>query len=145
MNDELEKLLYTRYPRLFKNVSNPNRPLDFFWGCEHEGGWFDIVDSLCKRIVKHIDWKYRDLPEEKRPYPLVQQIKEKFGTLRFYLDRQDDEIHAMIMLAEEMSSRICEVCGCPGTIRPGSWVKTYCDKHAEERGYNGKTEKRQSN
>lgn len=141
MNDELEKLLYTRYPKLFKNVTNPNRPMDFFWGCEHEAGWFNIVDSLCKEIVRHIDWKHRDTPKDERPYPLIQQVKEKFGSLRFYVDREDSEISAMISLAEEMSSRTCEVCGCPGTTRPGRWIKTLCDKHAEERGYNGKSEK----
>lgn len=141
MNDELEKLLYTRYPKLFKNVTNPNRPMDFFWGCEHESGWFNIVDSLCKEIVRHINWKHRDTPEDERPYPLIEQVKEKFGSLRFYVDREDSEISAMISLAEEMSSRICEVCGSPGTLRPGGWVKTLCDKHAEERGYNGKNEK----
>lgn len=141
MNDELEKLLYTRYPKLFKNVTDPNRPMDFFWGCEHEAGWFNIVDSLCKEIVRHINWKHRDTPEDERPYPLIEQVKEKFGSLRFYVDREDSEISAMISLAEEMSSRTCEVCGCPGTLRPGGWVKTLCDKHAEERGYNGKNEK----
>ena len=141
MNDELEKLLYTKYPKLFKNVTNPNRPMDFFWGCEHEAGWFGIVDSLCKEIVRHINWKHRDTPEDERPYPLIEQVKEKFGSLRFYVDREDSEISAMISLAEEMSSRTCEVCGCPGTTRPGSWIKTLCDKHAEERGYNGKIEK----
>ncbi len=133
MNDELEKLLYTRYPKLFKNVTNPNRSIDFFWGCEHEDGWFDIVDSLCKQIVQEIN--------DERPYPLIQQVKEKFGSLRFYVDREEPEISAMIALAEEISSRTCEVCGSPGTLRSGSWMKTLCDKHAEERGYNEKTEK----
>ena len=141
MNEEFEKTIYSRYPKLFKNVTKPDRPMDFFWGCEHEAGWFNIVDSLCKEIVRHIDWKHRDTPEDERPYPVVQQVKEKFGALRFYVDREDSEISAMISLAEEMSSRTCEVCGSPGTLRPGGWVKTLCDKHAEERGYNGKSEK----
>ena len=141
MNEEFEKTIYSRYPKLFKNVTQPDRPMDFFWGCEHEAGWFNIVDSLCKKIVRHIDWKHRDTPEDERPYPVVQQVKEKFGALRFYVDREDSEISAMIDLAEEISSRTCEVCGSPGTLRSGGWVKTLCDKHAEERGYNGKNEK----
>lgn len=140
MTDELEKFLYTQYPILFKNVSSPKRSIDFFLGCEHEAGWFNIVNSLCKQIVEHINLKYHDLPETKRPYPLVKQIKEKFGTLRFYVDRKDFEISMMISDAKEISSRTCEVCGSPGTLRPGSWVKTLCDKHAKERGYNEKSE-----
>jgi len=130
MNEEFEKTIYSRYPKLFKNVTKPDRPMDFFWGCEHEAGWFNIVDSLCKEIVRHIDWKHRDTPEDERPYPVVQQVKEKFGGLRFYYYGGDDIIAGMVSFAEAMSQQICEKCGNKGTTNwKRSWVKTLCEEH----------------
>ena len=123
MNEEFEKTIYSRYPKLFKNVTQPDRPMDFFWGCEHEAGWFNIVDSLCKKIVRHIDWKHRDTPEDERPYPVVQQVKEKFGTLRFYIEGGDEEVFGMIKMAECMSRNVCEITGDIGSsTTPPMWA-----------------------
>lgn len=59
----------------------------------------------------------------------VAQVKEKFGSLRFYINGADDTIFGMISLAETMSTRTCEVCGDKGKIKAGGWIKTLCDKH----------------
>jgi hypothetical protein len=60
------------------------------------------------------------------------QIKEKFGTLRFYYDGGDDYVDGIVRMAESMSSVTCETCGNPGTQTYGGWIKTLCDKHREE-------------
>lgn len=64
----------------------------------------------------------------------VAQIKEKFGTLRFYAeitettsDTKAAEFWKRIEKAETLSAITCEVCGSPGELRGGSWMRTLCD------------------
>jgi hypothetical protein len=69
----------------------------------------------------------------------LEQIKEKFGGLRYYTNipyRENDELTEgtkLIDEAEGKSYKICEECGEPGEPRYGGWVKTLCDKHHAER------------
>lgn len=60
------------------------------------------------------------------------QVKEKFGTLRFYTVGGNDIIYAMIRMAESMSGVTCETCGAPGTRRGGGWIYTACDEHTRK-------------
>lgn len=57
----------------------------------------------------------------------IHQIKEKFGTLRFYVGYAPDWLNYAIEGAEIVSARTCEECGKAGKLRPGGWVKTLCD------------------
>lgn len=61
----------------------------------------------------------------------IQQIKEKFGGLRFYYDGGDDEISGMVRMAESWAANSCETCGNKGERRSGGWVRTLCDHHEE--------------
>ena len=63
---------------------------------------------------------------------LATQVKEKYGTLRFYYDGGDDHISGMVTLAEAMSSVTCERCGAPGETSDGSWTETVCKTHFQE-------------
>ena len=65
---------------------------------------------------------------------LIDQIKEKFGTLRFYYLGGDDVIGGMVRMGESMSEVTCEECGNVGKRRSGSWIKTLCDQHHVKRG-----------
>jgi hypothetical protein len=83
-------------------------------------------------------------------WPRADQVKEKFGTLRFYFsmpaagDHQHaieqfgsmtslrsvagiESIQALISDAGEKSATICEHCGAPGTFREGGWCRTLCE------------------
>lgn len=66
-------------------------------------------------------------------YPRASQVKEKFGTLRFYMSSSNDKIEKLIDEAERKSAITCEECGEPGVLRGGGWLKTLCDKHATEK------------
>jgi hypothetical protein len=59
----------------------------------------------------------------------VQQVKEKFGTLRYYCGGTD-RIDAFVRLAERLSAHTCEDCGKWGKTREGGWIRTQCDEHA---------------
>lgn len=65
------------------------------------------------------------------------QIKEKFGTLRWYVcfSEDEDRLQAgrIIQAAEWVSGAVCETCGAPGSVRPGGWMRTACDAHAKRR------------
>ena len=135
MTEEEDKALCEKYPKIFKNRNGSIQETCMAWGFECGSGWFDIIDILCHEMQNHVDWKSKDLSgEEKESLQVVaDQVKEKFGTLRFYYSGGDDVIEGMVSMAESISHRICEECGCPGDPRKGSWIKTLCDKCDDER------------
>jgi hypothetical protein len=67
----------------------------------------------------------------------VAQIKEKFGSLRVYLEfveveDKSDKLYEIVYKYEILSETVCEVCGADGaklrTLKDGrSWIKTNCD------------------
>ena len=58
----------------------------------------------------------------------LQEVKEKFGGLRFYVQGSDDFIDGIIDLAESMSYRICSECGNQSTPQKNrGWIYTLCD------------------
>jgi hypothetical protein len=116
MSPDLTQKLLDKYPKLFSNQQ--------FWGFECGDGWYDILDHLCGAIAEYT-YNSDDL--------YVDQIKEKFGRLRFYLSREDDVIHGMVSMAEYMSGQICETCGERGTMSTKGWMVTLCDLHHEAR------------
>lgn len=59
------------------------------------------------------------------------QIKEKFGTLRWYAG-SDALLSVITDFAELASALTCLVCGAEGELRSDrSWMLTLCDKHDE--------------
>jgi ribosomal protein S27E len=61
------------------------------------------------------------------------QVKEKFGTLRFYAQGGNECTHGMIQMAEAMSAVTCEMCGAPGTTGGKGWIRTLCARHHMEK------------
>ena len=86
-----------------------------------------------KRKQELIDRTLQEVPGLV-PQVTLDQVKEKFGTLRFYYSGGDDTIRGMVRMAESMSSVTCEECGKPGTSTSGGWIKTVCAEHAEKTG-----------
>jgi len=76
----------------------------------HKTVEYRIVPPVCKQIV-------------------ALQVKEKFGTLRFYHHGGDTFTDGVAAMAEAMSARTCEECGNPGKIAAGCWLRCLCDKH----------------
>ena len=114
MREDLDKLLCEKYPKIFVDHYN----------FECGDGWFDLIDNLCSSIQNHIDYNHA-------PQVVVEQVKEKFGTLRFYYRGGDDMISGMVWHVENLSGKTCEVCGAPGKTRGRGWYYTACDAHAK--------------
>ena len=87
-------------------------------------GWYPILVRLEARL-REIDPDYQ-----------VHQIKEKYGTLRFYWAGNYDAGDPVVDEAEAEAARTCEVCGNPGRLRARSyWLRTVCDTCARSQGY----------
>lgn len=148
MNLELQNKLIEKYPKIFPiKEMTKIYPMAMF-GIECAGGWYNILDTLCRQIQSHIDWRvdtnehieekkkknpdYDQTPLELIPQVVATQVKEKYGTLRFYYNGGDDKIDGMIQMAEAMSVTTCEICGNVGKLRGKSWFYTACDDHTKE-------------
>ena len=94
----------------------------------------DITNSEYKeqRLAEIVAGDFREIPESIPPVTL-DQVKEKFGTLRFYYSGGDDYISGMVSLAESLTGVTCESCGNVGERRGGGWVHTYCTPCEEAR------------
>ena len=69
--------------------------------------------------------------------PVASQVKEKFGTLRFYVEACTPEDQALISAAEAMSAIVCEQCGMTTGTKTYTtgWHKTLCPSCATAVGY----------
>lgn len=127
MSPELDKKLVEKYPKIFANRFKPMTETAMCWGFECGDGWFDILDVACSIIQSHIDWQNRK--GEMVSQVTADQVKEKFGTLRFYTSGGDDYTRGVEAMAEAISSRVCEQCGAPGKTEGEGWITTLCDEH----------------
>lgn len=96
-----------------------------WYGCIAPDGWKDLVLHT-DEMLAYIDPNYE-----------IHQIKEKFGTLRYYFGSnfeygtiQGSIMNAITRAAESRSAYLCEVCGKYGEIRDGAWIRTLCDECA---------------
>lgn len=83
-----------------------------------EPGWYDLVAKLV-RDLDELGWD-RDLI----------QIKQKFGSLRYYVGQTTPQMQDLITWAEEASAKICELCGKSSTPKRydrGGWMMSLCD------------------
>lgn len=117
-----DKELFSKYPKIFSQVGGSAQETCMFWGCECGDGWFDLLDNLCAAIQARCD-TVADCPQL-----VAEQIKEKFGGLRFYYYGGDEEVERLISEAEDKSEETCERCGQAGTLRGGGWIYCACDK-----------------
>lgn len=98
-------------------------------------GWYELLYDLGAKISGYC--KHNDIE-----MPRIQQIKEKFGTLRFYYNYQNresidsvhqEQIRNWVSEAEAISETTCENCGQTGelVVEDGVW-KVVCAEHRAE-------------
>ena len=112
------KRMEETYPKMFSGK---------YGGFAVSAGWWSMLEKLCAVIQQHVD-NHKECPQV-----VVEQIKEKFGTLRFYYQGGDEFVSGAVWLAESLSGNMCEECGAPGKRTQGGWVRTLCDFHIVEK------------
>ena len=124
MRAKLDKKLCEKYPKLYAQRGLSMQETCMCWGFPGDG-WYDIIDRLSAKI---------------EPLGAVAvQVKEKFGTLRFYIQGVDpnkyDEVHKYIEEAEKESAKTCEWCGDTksASMCGGFWLKTLCNSCEDKR------------
>jgi hypothetical protein len=126
MTPENTKLLFDRHSHMFRGKDLPLTENLMPFGFECGDGWFTLLDELCTTVDRIL----ADNDELAKEF-IVVQVKEKFGTLRFYTSPTPDAIHWVIDFAEGMSSKICERCGNPGKTGDRGWLTTLCESCKE--------------
>mgnify|MGYP001601053117 CR=1 FL=1 len=124
MNKQNTKALLETYPKIFRQHTLPMTQTAMCWLFECGDGWYKLLDELCDNIQNHIDKNNLAQVE-------ATQVKEKWGTLRFYTNGSDDYVYDLISSAEEISGKICEICGSKNNVTleedEHHWVRTRCN------------------
>ena len=95
-------------------------------------GWYQLVLD-CDNELSGIDPNYD-----------LQQVKEKFGGLRYYFQPSDpklrEEMDAVVAKYEKLASETCEASGGPGVLMKsiGNHYKTLNPEYAEKNMYYAK-------
>lgn len=123
MKKELEEKLVKAYPNLYQDYGGSKYETCMAWGFECNDGWYEIIDNLSAKLEVL--------------GAVAEQVKEKFGGLRFYVlcTRPDtrEQIYDLIHDAEVKSYKTCEICGKEGKPIGKAWITTLCKNCAEER------------
>jgi hypothetical protein len=182
MNDQLDKQLCEKYPKIFRDRNAPMTETCMCWGIAVGNGWYNIIDGLC-RAMTYSYTTSQEVDEEdgkrlgiepstygggsaryffgvKPPQAIADQVKEKFGTLRFYfhlefdsniiylmstgkypklketLDRYQNYFDGIVHMAEALSEMTCEDTGRTGEMHvsgggPFGWYRVLNKEHAQ--------------
>ena len=130
MSPEKTKSLSELYPKIFRMDDSMKSEPFYHYHFECGDGWYDLISMLCLRIQSRIDHKSKDMnKEDAEDFQVVaQQVKEKFGGLRFYHSGGDEYIQGIVSFAEAMSYITCEVCGDKATVRTTGWIRNICQR-----------------
>jgi hypothetical protein len=173
MKTELQQKLFEKYPKIFCDRTKPKTESCMCWGLEVGDGWYDLVNILCEALTYTYTTSIEvDEEDGKRlgikpysdsyyftvepPQVIATQVKEKYGTLRFYHRFELDEkntslletkkypnlekanerfynyVDGIIHFAETASGKTCEATGQLGELHSsGGWLKTLNKEYAK--------------
>ena len=122
MRKELDEKLCADFPLIFKNRHGSMQETCMCWGFECGDGWYWLIDKLCRMLM----WNGQTGKPHTEP-PTASQVKEKYGTLRFYVDGANEQQYNYILMAECLSGSICESCGSTRDVsQTEGWLRTRC-------------------
>jgi hypothetical protein len=140
MKEELQLELVKKYPKILKNFGGDPMHTCMAFGIEVESGWYKLLDECMEKLQYFCDLCF--YKSGRQVQVVADQIKEKYGDLRFYVsvydaDKIEDSIiDDIIYEAERKSRNTCEVTGENGVLcKRGGWIKILCREEARKHGY----------
>ncbi|MFZ9848288.1 MAG: hypothetical protein ACO3EE_09095 [Flavobacteriales bacterium] len=124
MREELQNKLFEKYPKIFADAGKSPQESCMAWGLEVGDSAYNLIDLLCEALtytfttsieVDEEDGKrlgcfpYSSKGEEKKryffkvepPQVVAEQVKQKFGTLRFYYRLEYSEDNKSLALTNK--------------------------------------------
>ncbi len=121
-----------KYPRIFKDINS-----DVLVVSEIPEGWINLVDNLCADLNNLME----EMDPENTTNLVVLQVKEKFGSLRFYyhIDTENNSLYQRlkeaIHRAEVNSQTVCQFTGQHGELcMHNRWLMVLCEDKRIELG-----------
>ena len=129
-----EKPFWKKFDYMFRERKLLMSQTTMCWGLCVGKGWKQLLWELCTKLQRELDKRGN---ESLKMNFAVHQVKEKYGTLRFYVNGYTNKImDALINNAEDMSFITCEVCGNLGKLSSkGNWRAVRCKICAKKEGY----------
>jgi hypothetical protein len=125
-----------KFFNILSNLTGILRPeYDGFFNKDIKTSWNTKFHAKLNRIIgklktKHVKKEYINTGK-RYPQIIATQVKEKYGRLRFYVQRATDAQYAIIIWAESLSYDICEKCGSTKEVgQTKGWVTTLCKECA---------------
>lgn len=144
MKQKNDDFLSKTFPILYQNRDKNIMETTMAWGFGCGDGWFDIIADLSAELefLNNQNFGFKVIAD---------QVKEKFGALRFYAHIEVDVVRPERDIAEEWycivddlidraklkSALTCEDCGARGawqgvkTVDIDGWIRTLCSKCRE--------------
>ena len=140
MNRELEKRLAEEFEFMRRGPLSEAGIDNLYnaFGIETGDGWYQLLYDMCKEIAIVLETAEKPVTIE------MVQIKEKYGTLRVYYDLEGEnnvarKISDIAQKYEDLSEKVCEECGCEGTLRTDlPWIQTLCDTCYDRKQFGSK-------
>lgn len=139
MTEELELKLVGKYPKILRDFRGDPKVTCMAFGIETDDGWYNLLDKCMEKLQYFCDLCSKDGREVQ---VIADQIKEKFGGLRFYIsvyganEIENKIVDDIILEAERNATNICEATGESGNLcSRGGWYKTLCRTEARKFGY----------
>jgi len=123
MKPELEKQLFEKYPKIFRQPDLSMSQTLMCRGYECEDGRYELLNKLCNDIQVYLDAH----PEVEQLE--AEQVEEKFGRLSFYTCGGDEYTDKLVETAYAESYKVCERCGSSENVtQTKGWISTLCQK-----------------
>ena len=113
-----QEQIFEAYPKIFKEKDLPMTQTCMCWGLECPYAWYPVIERLCNAMQNYA-WVGGNTP--KGMQVVAEQVKEKYGTMRFYfrlecdkpfdeltekegdaLDKRRQEVDGMIHMADSI-------------------------------------------
>ena len=125
MRKKFQEQLFKKYPEIFVDITKPPEESGMAFGIQTGDGWYWLIDQICAEL----QW----LTKQGHPQVIAFQIKEKFGSLRFYTRGESNQQNDLLSFAERLSKTICENCGSTHDVKmqkrkDGPVIATLCNK-----------------